>query len=468
MSTSPSLPRGGIADRYEDEVLPALMSRLDAAFPEFGWRRDALGWVASNEEFTHTTLGVRADRVVCHGEAPRGFLIHGERAVLWTTYVNDGQPARGREFVDAVRELASRAGLDRGAFDDARPDPGSRRAALLETAFRAYQEAFECERGEPVRAYLVDQRAFPANRLDQLGLGVVPERRHMLKSLRGAGYSDGEIRGAGVLADDRWEGRVAGAWRDERGRIVTLWARAISDDEPNRYLYLRGASRTGAIPYGLSDLLTTGTPGERHEVILVEGVMDVHQLRAHGVQNVAALGGTSASSALFERLARLDVQRVVLCFDNDTPGRLALARAVDAATRADRAPDLYVIEPARLAAAKDPDQLVRTHGIDTWHAAARDPICAITYGALAHTGGLDAQSAEPERRQALSRAGTWLSLLPARYTVEQDTALMLVADRLSYDTDAVRRAFRARFWRDAPTPDPSRQHSPGDELELCR
>jgi hypothetical protein len=69
---SPGLPRGGIADRYEDEVLPVLTERLDTAFPEFGWRRDANGWVATNEEFTHTALGARADRVVCHGAAPRG------------------------------------------------------------------------------------------------------------------------------------------------------------------------------------------------------------------------------------------------------------------------------------------------------------------------------------------------------------------------------------------------------------
>jgi hypothetical protein len=205
MPSTPSIPRGGITERYEAEVLPALVDRLDSAFPEFGWRRDALGWVASNEEFTHTTLGVRADRVVCHGDAPRGFLVYGDRAVLWTTYVNDGQPARGRDFVDAVRELAGRAGLDRTAFDDAQPDPGARRAALPETTFRTYEDAFASERGGPARASLVGQRAFPADRLDPLGFGVVPERRHVLETLRAVGYSDGEIRRAGVLADDRWE-----------------------------------------------------------------------------------------------------------------------------------------------------------------------------------------------------------------------------------------------------------------------
>ena len=33
-------------DFYIEEVLPALAERLDNAFPEFGWRRDAreAGW----------------------------------------------------------------------------------------------------------------------------------------------------------------------------------------------------------------------------------------------------------------------------------------------------------------------------------------------------------------------------------------------------------------------------------------
>jgi hypothetical protein len=66
-------------------VLPALAERLDQAFPEFGWRRDARGWVATNEEQTHADLGVRAERVVAHGPAPRGFIVHGGERILWTS-----------------------------------------------------------------------------------------------------------------------------------------------------------------------------------------------------------------------------------------------------------------------------------------------------------------------------------------------------------------------------------------------
>jgi hypothetical protein len=93
-------------------VLPALVERLDQAFPEFGWQRDPRGWHATNQDYTHTTLGVRADRVVCHGDAPRGFLIHGHGPVLWTSYANHGKPARGLEFIDVVHHLAERAGID--------------------------------------------------------------------------------------------------------------------------------------------------------------------------------------------------------------------------------------------------------------------------------------------------------------------------------------------------------------------
>src|SRR5919206_5326260 len=103
--------RPNVADFYEREVLPALMSRLDQAFPEFGWRRDAHGWVATSAEYTRSSLGARPDRVVCHGDAPRGFLIHGQGAVLWTTYVNDATPASGRTSTSAAPARAAHSGI---------------------------------------------------------------------------------------------------------------------------------------------------------------------------------------------------------------------------------------------------------------------------------------------------------------------------------------------------------------------
>src|SRR6476469_424129 len=116
-------PRSSVSvvDYYTDVVLPALAERLDAAFPEFGWRRDARGWIATNNETTHRVLGVRANRVIAHGPAPRGFLVHGGEATLWTAYMSGGVVPRGESFVSVVRELAARAGVDASSLDPSRP-----------------------------------------------------------------------------------------------------------------------------------------------------------------------------------------------------------------------------------------------------------------------------------------------------------------------------------------------------------
>src|SRR4051794_35773042 len=164
--------RPNVADFYEREVLPALISRLDQAFPEFGWRRDTHGWVATSAEYTRSSLGARPDRVVCHGEAPRGFLIHGQGAVLWTTYLNGGQPARGRDFISAVRALAERAGIDSYVLDRP-PTATERRVSLLEDAFDLARRELVSERGAAGRAYL-EQRGIPADRVDASGLGLMP------------------------------------------------------------------------------------------------------------------------------------------------------------------------------------------------------------------------------------------------------------------------------------------------------
>ena len=61
------MERPSALEVYTEVVLPALLERLDSALPEFGWRRDRWGWVATDQEFTHRVFGVRADRVVAHG-----------------------------------------------------------------------------------------------------------------------------------------------------------------------------------------------------------------------------------------------------------------------------------------------------------------------------------------------------------------------------------------------------------------
>ena len=442
-----------VVDFYTEVVLPALAERLDQAFPEFGWRRDARGWVATNEEHTHARLGVRAERVVAHGPAPRGFLVHGAEPVLWTAYLAGGEPPRGANFVRTVAELAARAGVDTAPIE--RGAPRDRRADLMEEFFRLAGGELASERGEHARTYL-EQRGFPLDSLADPGLGLVPPFVLVQQELRRSGYSNDELSSSGLFADRRWPGRLCGAWRNEWGRIGTFWARAVDDVQlaETRYLYLRGASRTSLPPYGLARGV--------EELVLVEGFFDHHQLRAHGVKNTAAIGGTATNPRLFERLSRLGVQEVTLAFDGDNAGRAATVRAVENATRARTSPSVYVAA----AFTKDPDELVRHHGVEAWGELLNTRECGVTWRAAELLADAEATDPPAKRRIALARAGSWLGSLPPRLALEQEDAVRTVAKQCGYSAEAAARAFRARFFRELTLVSdlPHRRVEPGIEL----
>jgi DNA primase len=299
-----------------------------------------------------------------------------------------------------------------------------------------------------------------------LGLGAVPSFERTRTALLQAGYSQREITASAVLADSRWPGRIVGPWRDVRGQVKTFWARALDDsgDPGSRYLYLRGASRSGLPPHGLFDLLA-GSYVNRRELVLVEGPFDLLQLRAHGIANVAALGGTATRPQLFERLARLGVETVTLCLDNDQAGRTATARAVEQAVRARLSSTLFVLDPHRLAPEKDPDAFVRAGGVEAWRALLEKRECGIGWRSLELLGDTNRDSPMTARREGLARAGAWLGSLPARLALEQEDGVHAAADRCGYTPDAVQRAFRARYWPH-PGRDSSYSRSLSDQIQL--
>jgi DNA primase len=432
-------------DFYTESVLPALAERLDEALPEFGWRRDARGWVATNQEHTHSLFGVRADRVVAHGPAPRGFLIHGGNATLWTVYLNGGTSPRGADFVRVVGELARRAGVDPTPIEQSeRPD---RRAQLLDRFAELCHDELLGSRGSRARDYL-QHRGLPSDAIAHADLGVVPETMQTRTALRRAGFRAAEVETSGVCADSRWPGRLCGPWRTASGRPGTIWTRSIDANcaAAARYLYLRGASRTHLPPYGLSKVLS-GPRSVRSDLVLVEGVFDLLQLRGHGIDNCAALGGAAINPRTFEQLIRLGVERVTLCLDRDAAGRAASARAVENAARAGRSPAVSVVDPERLAPAKDPDEVIRTTGVSAWDAVLATRQCGVAWRANELLGEVTASSDQDARRHALERVGSWLGTLPPRLALEQEDALRQVSERCDYSAPAVERAFRARFWQ---------------------
>lgn len=125
--TAPTVQSAFIGDSVVEflkhQVEPAVYNRLDTVFPEFGWQGDGDSWIAKGTGGQHLDFlsdfmsgcgAPRAgDRVQCYRNSPGRFTIHGGPTILWTAFVLGRTSApKGKEFVEAVRILALRAGVE--------------------------------------------------------------------------------------------------------------------------------------------------------------------------------------------------------------------------------------------------------------------------------------------------------------------------------------------------------------------
>ena len=359
------------------------------------------GWVATNQEMTHRVLGVRADRVVAHGDAPPGFLVHGGPMVLWTAYLNGGDVPHGDTFRSVVRELAGRAGVDPSPIE--RAQPRDRRSELLHDFFRLCRGELHGQSGRS-RSRVPREPRLP-RRGDRPGR---PRRRSS-----GAVHEERARSGRLLRARDR-------AVRRARGRPLARAGSAepgeTSRDESERSG--RGRFKT-PIPRRVTSTFAaqaaqrcrrTGCPrsfvspsDDRRELVLVEGLIDVHHLRAHGYPNIAAVGGARVSASALTRLGRHGIESVVLAFDNDAAGRDGAARAVDRCQpRRPRAGASRRRVRGGSGMPRIPTRFVREHGLARFRDLVDEAVCAVTWHALELTGNTSPDDPVEQRREALA------------------------------------------------------------------
>lgn len=103
--------------------------------------------------------------------------------------------------------------------------------------------------------------------------------------------------------------------RDELGTLVGVKGRLfIREGRGEKYIYLEKCSKS-KILYGLYK--TMGYIKEAGICIVVESEKSVLALWGQGVKNVVAIGGHTLSKTQVEKITRLGVSEVVLCYDFD-------------------------------------------------------------------------------------------------------------------------------------------------------
>jgi len=286
---------------------------------------------------------------------------------------------RGLPFMDAVKELAAKAGMDVPAPDPRAKERADRAASLTDvmtSCQKWFAEQLQGIGGASAREYL-GKRGIDAETISRFGIGLAPDNRTALKRAL-TSLGEDKLIETGMLIQpeedgketyDRFRGRLMIPIRDQRGRVIAFGGRIFGEGEPK---YLNSPDTPlfdkGRTLYNIDRAGPASRQAKR--LIVVEGYMDVIALDRAGIAEAVAPNGTAVTEAQLERMWRLD-PAPILCFDGDAAGRKA---AIRAATRA-----LAHIGPDRtlrfveLPAGQDPDDLVRSGGREAVEALLAEP-----------------------------------------------------------------------------------------------
>ncbi len=302
-----------------------------------------------------------------------GCQAHGD-VIRWMT------DQRGLEFMDAVKELASEAGMEVPRPDPRYAQQAEQQAGLHEVMAAAqdwFRASLDTPEGARARDYLKSRR-FDAHTMERFGFGFAPDSRNALKTALKQ-FDEPMLIEAGLRISaeerepyDRFRGRLTIPIHDARGRVIAFAARILDKDKKDAPKYLNSPD-TPLFDKGrtLFNLHRAGPASRKSgRIVVVEGQMDAVALAAAGIDEAVAPMGTALTERQLEMLWRL-TEKPILCFDGDAAGKRAAMRA---AARA-----LPMLRPGHslqfvtLPAGMDPDDLLRTKGRDALEALLAAP-----------------------------------------------------------------------------------------------
>lgn len=278
----------------------------------------------------------------------------------------------GMGFVEALRWLAQRTGVEVPELDEARGRMGARRQDASLFKMMAEAQAFFVEQlatphGEAALSYL-QKRGFTAASIAAYGFGTTPpEGFGLVRYLRGKGFSERDMLDCSLATGSARDGRaydflrarVTLPIRDGQGRIVAFGGRTLDGSQP-KYLNSRESKLFDKSHTLFGFDQARKVMRERGRAIVTEGYMDTLMLWQEGFPETVACLGTAFTEHHLKQL-RHATGACVLLFDGDRAGQQATLAAVSVALLV---PEVQVRAVA-LSGGEDPDSFVRAHGAAT-------------------------------------------------------------------------------------------------------
>lgn len=242
-------------------------------------------------------------------------------------------------FVEAIKFLAGRLGIDIPVEDRRGPDHTARLYEIMEMAAKFYEQYLFTPQGKAALAYLMIKRGLSMPEIKKFRLGLAPFSWDSLYKFLGAkGVSVQDMERAGLIIKkvsggyyDRFRERLIFPIMNEGGKVVALGGRILNQGEPK---YLNSPEtpiyHKGLLLYGLN--LAKARIAKEKKVIVVEGYMDLISLFQFGFDFTVATLGTALTPMQLKILKKFSPE-IILAYDADKGGEEAVSRGMEEALR---------------------------------------------------------------------------------------------------------------------------------------
>ncbi len=270
------------------------------------------------------------------------------------------------DYVEAVKSLASRAGMPLPQENDETGRQRSRILAMNKDAARYFYDQLNANQPQAAqaRAYW-HRRGLSDNTIRRFGLGYAPDDFNGLqRHLRQRGYTDQEMLEAGLIKRSQkgnlhntfWN-RVMTPIIDLRGNVIAFGGRVLDDSKPKyvnspETLVYKKSKTLFALNVAKKD------PSRRY--ILCEGYMDVISLHQAGFGTAVCACGTALTEEQVKLLTNY-ADEVVLAYDSDEAGQKATARSLELFRNT-----AIKVTVLNIPGAKDPDEFIKRNGADAF------------------------------------------------------------------------------------------------------
>lgn len=303
-------------------------------------------------------------------------------------------------YIEAVQFLAERAGivLPKPDYSKAYAENEKKRQNILEInklAATYFYRLLRSPRGEVAYSYFKN-RGLSEETMRSFGLGFSDKYRDDLyKFIKSRGYSDEDLKDTGLFVikeeeqRDYFWNRAMFPIMNVRNKVIGFGGRVLGEGQPK---YLNSPETPcfdkGRTLYGLN----VAVKSRSRELILVEGYMDVISLHQSGFTNAVAGLGTALTDGNVGVLRRY-ADSVLLSYDSDTAGRDATLRAIEKLRKAGLAIKVINLRPY-----KDPDELIKAEGADSYRDRIKGAMNGLIYEIYAIRDNYDLNDPDKKSR----------------------------------------------------------------------